>query len=96
MLSDKLVFVFIDNEAAKSCWILGSADSRVSESTIHKGTTMESRLNVLAYFCRVPTHSNVSDGPLRGCFDLCLSLGAKRVAVNAQRLIELALSTSPF
>ena len=95
-LSDRLVFVFIDNEAAKSCWIAGSADSVMSESMIHKGATMESRLNVSPYFWRVPTHSNVSDGPSRGHFDLCSSLGAKRIAVNAQRIKELALSAFPF
>ena len=76
LLTDKLLFVFIDNEAAKSCWISGSADSRAAELMIHKGTVLESRLNVTAYFCRVPTHSNVSDGPSRGSFELCLSLGA--------------------
>ena len=93
LLENKLVFVFIDNEAAKSSWISGSADSSAAELMLHKGTIMESRLNVSAYFCRVPTHSNVSDGPSRGFFDVCLGMGASRIAVNAQQLIELALGT---
>ena len=93
LLQNKLVFVFIDNEAAKSSWISGSADTAAAEAMLHRGTTMESRLNVSAYFCRVPTHSNVSDGPSRGFFDLCADMGASRIAVNAQLLTELALGT---
>ena len=93
LLENKLIFVFIDNEAAKSSWITGSADSSIVESMLHKGTILESRLNVSAYFCRVPTHSNVSDGPSRGFFDMCLKMGASRIAVNAQQLTELALGT---
>ena len=93
LLENKLLFVFIDNEAAKSSWISGSADSSLVESMLHKGTMLESRLNVSAYFCRVPTHSNVSDGPSRGFFDVCLGMGASRIAVNAQHLIEIALGT---
>ena len=62
---------------------------------IHKGTVLESRRNVTPYLCRVPTHSNVSDGPSRGSFNLCFSLGAKRVAADAQQLIKLALASSP-
>ena len=88
----KLLFVFIDNEAAKCCWIAGSADSKWAQRMIHRGTHMEGSLDVFPYFCRVPTFSNIGDGPSRGRFDMCEKLGAKRVAVNARLLMNLALS----
>ena len=90
-LRGQLLFVFIDNEASKCCWIAGSADSKWAQAMIHKGTTMESALDVFPYFCRVPTFSNIGDGPSRGDFSVCEKLGARRIAVNAQRLIHLAL-----
>ena len=91
-LKGKLLLVFIDNEAAKSCWISGAADSKWAQHMICKGTMLESSLDVFPYFCRVPTFSNIGDGPSRGVFVICEKLGAKRVAVNAQLLTHLALS----
>lgn len=91
-LKGKLLLVFIDNEAAKSCWISGAADSKWAQHMICKGTMLESSLDVFPYFCRVPTFSNIGDGPSRGVFVICEKLGAKRVAVNAQLLTHSALS----
>jgi len=50
VLKNNLLFIFIDNEAAKSCWIAGSAASLVAENMIHRGTILESSLNVPAYY----------------------------------------------
>eukprot|EP00435_Cladocopium_sp_Y103_P075041 s103_g53.t1 len=65
ILSGRHVLVFIDNDGARHSWIRGGADSVHALRMIHKGTLVETRMEVCPYFCRVPTMSNIADGPSR-------------------------------
>ena len=65
ILKGKCIFAFIENEAAKSSWIVGLA---YSEAIIYNGTVLEAQLDIHPFFCRVPTFSNFGDEPSRGSF----------------------------
>ena len=65
-LRSKCIFVFIDNEGARSAWINGFAGTKAARHMLHVGTVVESALSVHPYFARVPTHSNLGDAPSRG------------------------------
>ena len=84
------LLVFIDNEAARHSWIAASARSDMAARMIELGTVLESELNVSPYFCRVPTFSNLADGPSRDDFELCFKLGASRIRVSADLIYSMA------
>ena len=90
-MARKRVLIFIDNEAAsRASWIAGRADSAYANRMIHLGASFEAELEVMPYFCRVPTFSNLGDGPSRMDFDACLALGARRWAVESDVLVRCA------
>ena len=46
LLRGSCVFAFIDNEAAKACWVAGFAHSDVVRRVIHSGTKLEAELDI--------------------------------------------------
>ena len=72
-------------------WIKGSADSVHAMRMIHKGTLLEAQLEVQPYFCRVPTMSNIADGPSRLDFRMCFVLGAEEFKVPMDILRKCAI-----
>ena len=86
VLKGKCAFVFIDNEGARSAWICGFAATKAAQHMLHVGTTLEAKLSLHAYFARVPTHSNMGDGPSRGNFSAVEKLGGKRLRVPQETL----------
>ena len=90
-LRGKHVLVFIDNDGARHSWIRGTADSFYARAMIHSGTLLESELDVSTYFCRVPTHSNLADGPSRLDFSLCWKIGAVETVVDTAVLCRYAV-----
>ena len=89
------VIIFIDNDGARHSWISGTAESRHARWMIHQGTLKESSLGVIPYFSRVPTSSNLADGPSRMWFDLCLHLGAVQTHVPIDVLSSCAAMVWP-
>ena len=69
-LEGRCLFAFIDNEGARSAWIVGFASTKAAQHMLHIGTTIEAKLSVHPYFARVPTHSNLGDAPSRGKFSV--------------------------
>ena len=51
---------------ALHCW-----GGLLSKKHVHQGTLKESELDTIPYFCRVPTSSNLADGPSRLDFRMC-------------------------
>ena len=45
-LRSKCVFVFIDNEGARSAWITGFASTRAAQHLLYCGTAIEADLSV--------------------------------------------------
>ena len=92
LLRGSCVFAFIDNEAAKACWVAGFAHSDVVRRVIHSGTKLEAELDTHPFFARVPTHSNYGDDPSRGPFEKLRRLGASRMMVD-DRMVTLLCTT---
>ena len=72
------LLVFIDNDAARTA--LTKAFSRRAEGAhlVGASVTLEEELQVRAAFLRVPTHSNIADGPRRDDFSIVDSLGVRQ------------------
>ena len=62
---------------------------------IHKGTLKEAAIGVVPYFCRVPTASNLADGPSRLDFSMCYRLGASQTDIDLETLRECTLRSRP-
>ena len=90
------VLIFIDNDGARHSWIRGGADSIHALRMIHKGALREANLEVKPYFCRVPTASNVADGPSRLDFRMCFALGAVETKVSMDTLRKCAIGACPL
>ena len=86
---DAAFFAFIDNKAAKSSWITGTATSDVAQRVLHNGTRLEADLDVWPFFSRVPTHSSMGDDPSRGRFEMLEMLGARRTEITDAQVLQL-------
>eukprot|EP00435_Cladocopium_sp_Y103_P009729 s2400_g2.t1 len=91
ILGGRHLLVFIDNDGARHSWVKGGADSIHALRMIHQGTLLEARMDVSPYFCRVPTRSNLDDGPSHLDFALCRALGATETKVPHETLRRCAL-----
>ena len=94
VLRGALLLIFIDNDAARHAWVSASAHSLHASNMIHHALAVEADLGVDAYFCRVPTHSNIADAPSRLDFSVCESIGATRMRVSERHLLSCAGMTS--
>ena len=75
-LAGRRVLHFVDNEGAREGLIKGSSMSRESLLLLSTFWDLESLCGTYCWFERVPSFSNVSDGPSRGVFEEVLALGA--------------------
>ena len=84
------LLVFIDNDAARSS--LEKAFTRVAGGArvVHEAVATKESLALRAAFFRVPTASNIADGPSRMDFSLIQKLGGTRVFLHPKSA-EVAL-----
>ena len=75
------VVFYIDNEAAKAGLIRGAGATPLANAIIGNFCIAEAELQLKAWFNRVPTHSNLSDGPSRQDFELVNALGRTRFEI---------------
>ena len=90
-LRRKHLIVYIDNDGARHSWIKGTADAVFARAMVHQGTLAEAELELASYFARVPTASNLADGPSRLDFGLCKDLGAAETTVSLNLLRKCSL-----
>ena len=85
------VLTFIDNDAARTS-LQTKSFTRKEEGAriVYDSVDLEERLDVQAFFFRVPTASNIADGPSRGDFSLIEKMGGRRVQLPVGA-IEAAL-----
>ena len=69
LLVEKDVVVFTDNNAVLSALISGRSSNDVVRQVVNRAFAWEDRLGLLLWHERVPSSSNVADGPSRGVFD---------------------------
>ena len=77
------VVYWVDNEAAKAglSLIKGYGATNLSNAIIGAFCRTEAELQLKTWFSRVPTHSNLSDGPSRLDFSVVLALGRTKLEI---------------
>ena len=75
------LLVFIDNDAARASLAKSFTRKEEGARIVHEAVHLEEQLDVQAFFMRVPTFSNIADGPSRGDFSAVFRMGGRRVAL---------------
>ena len=60
-----MLFFYLDNDAARAALCKGYGGTRLGQSIVQHVMEDESRLRLKSWYARVPSHSNISDGPSR-------------------------------
>ena len=81
LISGSPVVFFLDNDAARAAYVKGVGATLFAESVAQKFVCLESKLKILPWFGRVPSHSNISDGPSRLDFSNPLLQQCTRVRI---------------
>ena len=90
---DKCQVVFyVDNDSARAGLIKGAGATRMADAIIEYFCARESMLQLKVWFSRVPSHSNISDGPSRSDFSLIKRLGCAITHVPWQTIGPVVLS----
>ena len=63
------VVMYVDNNSTRDVCISGSARTSPGNMLIRKILMLEDELSLVAWYARVPSHSNIADGPSRGSVD---------------------------
>ena len=84
------VLLFMDNDSARHALIRGGSTSTASAHLVGLFWREETLLRAYSWIERVPTASNVADGPSRLDYDLLRQLGASWSVPRRVRAQELA------
>ena len=79
---------YLDNEAAKASLINGSSMQDNGAEIIQAFVYSEMRIQVKVWFARVPTSSNISDGPSRSDVSEMEKYNVRRRTINWQNLFQ--------
>ena len=82
---------YLDNDAARAGLIRGAGATRLSDVIIQMVCEHEAQMQLKTWFSRVPSHSNISDGPSRLEFGLLEKLGCSRHAVPWSKVESLVM-----
>ena len=82
---------YIDNESSRMALIKGFGETSHAARFIKAYVNLEGEHQVKTWFARVPSHSNVGDGPSRDDISLVTELGAVRTNLDWERIAELLL-----
>ena len=74
------VLLFVDNDPAKDAAVNGISSSDASSRMVHEMRLLCASQGVAPWFDRVPSPSNIADGPSRKDCEVLLAAGASRVA----------------
>ena len=78
--------VYLDNDAARHSLIRGTAGTSKGAIILEHILNLEDQLGLKTWYARVPTHSNVADGPSRFACSEVRGLGASQCHVQASVL----------
>eukprot|EP00435_Cladocopium_sp_Y103_P015182 s5093_g3.t1 len=87
VISTHVIF-YLDNDAARAALCKGYGATVVSQTIVHKVMLEESRLELKSWYARVPTHSNISDGPNRMDCGEVTRLGSEFKEVDWKHILE--------
>ena len=80
---------YLDNDAARATLIRGSASGTWAQCMISEFVEHEMKCRLMSWFSRVPSESNVSDGPSRLDFSFMESSRAGRVTIDWGVILNL-------
>ena len=91
-LIDKCQLVsYLDNDAARAGMIRGAGATRLSDVIVQIVCEHEAQMQLKTWFSRVPSHSNISDGPSGLEFGLLEKLGCSKHAVPWSQVESLVM-----
>ena len=90
MQSAHVVF-YLDNDAARAALCKGCGGTRLGQSIVQHVMEGESKLKLKSWYARVPSHSNISDGPSRMDCTEVLQLGSTEVKADWDFILESLL-----
>ena len=82
---------YIDNESSRMALIKGWGETSNSAKLVKEYVNLEMETQVKTWFARVPSFSNVGDGPSRGDHSLVQKLGAVQTKVDWERIAEILI-----
>ena len=82
------IVYYIDNESARMAYIRGDGETILGNKIVSQFVELESQRQHRVWFGRVPSHSNLADGPSRLCFEAVQKLGAVRTSVDWEGTAE--------
>ena len=82
------VVFYLDNDAARAAVCKGVGATDLAQRIVKKIMGLESGLELKTWYARVPSHSNVSDGPSRLDCSEVLQLGSTRTEVDLKHFLE--------
>ena len=78
-LSNTQCVFYLDNEAAKGALVRGATEGGSGAKLVHAFVVAEMQCQVKVWFSRVPTSSNLADGPSRMSFDELVNVRRHRI-----------------
>ena len=78
--------VYLDNDAARHSLIRGVSGTSNGSVILERILQLEDALSLKVWYARVPTYSNIADGPSRGSCDVVQGLGSTRCQICASVL----------
>ena len=80
LLTQRDALFFVDNDPAKDALVNGISRSHISSEIVRACRIRCAALGLAPWFDRVPSPSNIADGPSTGEVELLTRAGAVRVA----------------
>jgi len=90
MKSTHVVF-YLDNDAARAAVCKGCGGTKVGQRIVQRIMEVECQLKLKSWYARVPTHSNISDGPSRMDCTEVMQLGSVEAKADWNFILESLL-----
>ena len=79
---------YLDNDAARAAMRKGYGSTELAQRIVGCAMEAESQYKLKSWYARVPTYSNISDGPSRLDCKEVEQLGSQRVEVDWEQILE--------
>ena len=93
-LQSTQVVCYLDNDAARAAMCKGYGSTELAQSIVSRVMERESQHKLKSWFARVPTHSNISDGPSRLDCKEVEQLGSKQIEIDWDGILENLFESS--
>jgi hypothetical protein len=88
MLKSTHLVCYLDNDAARAALCKGYGSNELAQRIVGCTMQLESRFKTKSWYARVPSHSNISDGPSRLDCREVEQLGSKQIEIDWEIILE--------